>query len=309
MISVIIPYHNRFEKLQRCLHSVLNQSFSNFEVLIVDDASENPLLLDDHPKVRIFRNTENRGPGFSRNVGLSHAQGNFIAFLDSDDYWHPDFLKISYKTFLEHPKVAMVYANGMEVDSDQHVIGFRRNKIKKPTSILPEIISVNRHWGTGGCVWRKNVIQNIRWSNLFTWEDYVFDVEAALQNNAIVGIEDALVYYDISGNDKLSARNPTLVLQDKIQGILTISKLLFHSSYKKDSKIKYSTNYLLLMSLLEMNELAINDLNLKKTLEHEFRHWNSFFINYFLRILLKFPDKQEKRGLEYLTRFYRKLRN
>lgn len=96
-VSVIIPVYNRTGLLRRAVGSVLAQTHQNFEILIVDDASSIDIaaVVDGFadPRVRLLRNDENRGGGYSRARGAKEARGDFCAFLDSDDWWMPDKLR------------------------------------------------------------------------------------------------------------------------------------------------------------------------------------------------------------------------
>ncbi len=92
LVSVIIPVYNAEKFLKRCIDSVLNQSYSNIEIILVDDCSTDSsrLIMDYYTKhfkniVAIY-NEERLYPGGARNVGLDAANGNFIYFLDSDDF-------------------------------------------------------------------------------------------------------------------------------------------------------------------------------------------------------------------------------
>jgi len=102
--SVVIPCHNRSELLVRALRSCLSQTASPLEVIVVDDASE-PSLADSVAALRgefdrrgitltCLRRAVNGGPGAARNDGWASARGDYIAFLDSDDLWHPDKLAV-----------------------------------------------------------------------------------------------------------------------------------------------------------------------------------------------------------------------
>ena len=98
LVSVIMPSYNSAEFVVDAVNSVLAQAYRPIELFIVDDGSsdESPEILADLAQqnagtVRIFRQP-NRGPYPARNLGLTHAQGEFIAFLDADDYWNPSFL-------------------------------------------------------------------------------------------------------------------------------------------------------------------------------------------------------------------------
>lgn len=97
MVSVVIPYYNRQDCIIGCLESVLNQTYSDLEVIIVDDGSKESAeeLLKPYlgERVRYHRYTPNQGACHARNVGVSMARGGYIAFQDSDDRWHPDKLE------------------------------------------------------------------------------------------------------------------------------------------------------------------------------------------------------------------------
>lgn len=96
-ISVIIPSYNRAGTIVRAVNSVLNQTYSIYEVIVVDDCSTDDTaeLLEavDDPRVRVIRNEVNSGACKSRNVGIIAATGEYIALLDSDDEWLPDKLE------------------------------------------------------------------------------------------------------------------------------------------------------------------------------------------------------------------------
>lgn len=96
-ISVIIPAYNRCRVLPRAVESVLAQTFRDWEVLIVDDASTEKTdfaeIIVSDPRIRFLQHAENRGPAAARNTGLAAAHGEFIAFLDSDDEWLPEKLE------------------------------------------------------------------------------------------------------------------------------------------------------------------------------------------------------------------------
>jgi len=97
-VSVIIPYYNRQHLLGRAVLSVLSQTFTDFELVLVDDGSTdgpNPesLLVDSPVDYRIIRLDTRHGVSAARNAGVRQSRGNRIAFLDSDDEWHPDKLK------------------------------------------------------------------------------------------------------------------------------------------------------------------------------------------------------------------------
>lgn len=94
--TVVIPLYNKGEHIVQALKSVLNQSYKDFEVIVVDDGStDNSLELARQvvsPKIRFFQQ-ENQGVSVARNVGIENAGGEYISFLDADDVWHEDYLE------------------------------------------------------------------------------------------------------------------------------------------------------------------------------------------------------------------------
>lgn len=113
-ISVVIPYYNREHTLLRALDSVRDQTEQDFEIIAVDDGSTDgsyalvEAYRQRHPGLRL-RNIrqENGGPSAARNNGVRHAVGEFVAFLDSDDSWAPDKLRIQHGFMEAHPEVMM----------------------------------------------------------------------------------------------------------------------------------------------------------------------------------------------------------
>lgn len=99
--SIIIPVFNRKEKISIAIQSVLDQSFNNWELLVIDDnSSDNTsevIKSFKDPRISYFKNNKNFGAAYSRNRGIEKAKGEIISFLDSDDQFFPDFLT---KTFL-----------------------------------------------------------------------------------------------------------------------------------------------------------------------------------------------------------------
>jgi hypothetical protein len=101
-ISVIIPLFNKALYIKRALDSVMAQSFSDFEVIVVNDGSTDEgaqiVAAYDDPRIRLL-SQENLGPGAARNRGIAEARGEFVAFLDADDEWLPEYLTEALRLF------------------------------------------------------------------------------------------------------------------------------------------------------------------------------------------------------------------
>jgi glycosyltransferase involved in cell wall biosynthesis len=111
-VSVIIPAYNAMNYLPETLKSVLRQTFTDFEILIIDDGSSDNLvqwvsqLVD--PRIKLI-SQNNQGVSVARNTGITHAQGEFIAFLDADDLWEATKLEKQLHTLEDNPAVGLVY--------------------------------------------------------------------------------------------------------------------------------------------------------------------------------------------------------
>ena len=107
VISVVIPTHNRPRSLQNAVASVRAQTNPPREIVVVDDGSRPPVdskLFDGSTiPIRVVRNVEARGPAAARNVGVNHASGDLVAFLDDDDTWVPRKLEFVAACFARHP--------------------------------------------------------------------------------------------------------------------------------------------------------------------------------------------------------------
>ena len=106
LISVIIPVYNGARYLRAALESVFAQTYREFEVIVVDDGSadESGVIAQSFPDVRYIHQA-NQGVAAARNNGLEAARGEFFAFLDQDDLWTPDKLKLQVEYLLSHPDV------------------------------------------------------------------------------------------------------------------------------------------------------------------------------------------------------------
>ena len=129
-ISVIIPAYNAGDFLSTAVQSVLNQSHRNLELLIIDDASTDATgqlaqaFAAQDARVRYHRNPSNTGVARSRNLGVSLARFDWIAFLDSDDRWQPDKLALQ-AAYLQRHAVDLVYTGYDLMDAAGRPIGFR----------------------------------------------------------------------------------------------------------------------------------------------------------------------------------------
>lgn len=125
-VSIVMPTHNDEKFVKDTITSVLNQSFDDFELIIIDDNSTDEtadiIKTFSDKRIKLIVNENNRGAAFSRNVGLSLATGEFIAFLDGDDRWYPDKLKLQLQ-FMEENNYVFSYTDYELIDEENNKMG------------------------------------------------------------------------------------------------------------------------------------------------------------------------------------------
>lgn len=128
LVSVIVPTYNRTDYLKLTLQSILNQTFQDFEVLVVDDGTpsdENLLLCQTLDKVRYLRIENSGGPAKPRNVGIREAKGKYLAFVDDDDLWLSNKLEKQVAVLEDNTDFGLVHACCEIIDGN----GILQNRI------------------------------------------------------------------------------------------------------------------------------------------------------------------------------------
>lgn len=134
-VSVILPTYNRASLLPRAVQSVLVQGYQDLELIIIDDGSADGtpevVASSGDSRIRYVRFEQNRGIGAARHEGVSRAQGEFIAFIDSDDIWLPGKLELQTHLFRKHTQFEVIFSNFLNVNhvDGNRELGFRQNQV------------------------------------------------------------------------------------------------------------------------------------------------------------------------------------
>lgn len=122
-VSVIIPVYNAEKYIKRTIDSVLNQTYNDFEIIVIDDGStdNSKKILDEYKdKVRYFYQN-NSGVSSARNNAIKLSSGKYIALLDQDDLWYPQKLEIQINYLKEHPDTALLYSDCNYIDENDNI--------------------------------------------------------------------------------------------------------------------------------------------------------------------------------------------
>ncbi len=206
-VSVVIPCYNAEDCIGTCIDSVLAQNFDSFEVLAIDDASSDGtvacLRSYDDKRLRIITQDENSGsPAVPRNVGIQEARGAYIAFLDSDDLWHPDKLRT---------QIAYMKENAYQFTCTDYIVreidGSEHNRETRVQAGFRDLLNLN----TVGCstvVISKDLMSNFRFRDC-PHEDFDIWLQILREQSDVYGLNESLTTYVKSKNSrsKMSFRN------------------------------------------------------------------------------------------------------
>jgi cellulose synthase/poly-beta-1,6-N-acetylglucosamine synthase-like glycosyltransferase len=211
-ISVIVPTFNRAYCLAKAIDSILAQTNPLHEVIVIDDGSTDgtrELMAGYRNQVRYFWQ-ENRGISAARNAGIARATGTHIAFLDSDDWWHPDKLRCQTEALFREPAAALAYTDYYQHHPDGSV---EQYSLPAPGKLWPSLRYTNPLAVGSGLLFRKTVLIESGGfdETLRTAEDW--DLMVRLRSrHAFVHVAEPLVHITIS-NSSLST-SPEITLED-----------------------------------------------------------------------------------------------
>jgi len=219
-VSVIVPLYNGQRFVDRCITSVLNQTFTKFQLIIIDDASldESVNLVTKYltdSRVELYINEKNMGAAYTRNLGLSKAIFPLIAFLDCDDFWELDKLEVQV-LFMQKNHCAISYGN-------YNIIDINNNYIKL-VSNLPEQINYigylkNTIFGTSTTIINKEIAGEISFVNYRTRQDLILWLSILKNGHKAMLFPGVHVHYRIH-NDSLSS--------NKIKAMYTVLKIYIY---------------------------------------------------------------------------------
>lgn len=163
LVSIIIPTYNRARLLGRAIQSILNQTYPNFEIIVVDDCSsdntENVVRSFCDERMRYIRHEKNKGAVAARNTGIKAARGEYIAFQDSDDEWLSEKLEKQVRAFKFGPSdLGVVYTSFWLIDSGRKTY-FPSSDVKQTEGNLHQALLEANFIGTSTAVVRKECFE------------------------------------------------------------------------------------------------------------------------------------------------------
>jgi glycosyltransferase involved in cell wall biosynthesis len=192
VISVIVPCYNQGRYIHEALDSVLNQTFQDFEIIVVNDGSTEPLTIDilrnlDKPKTRVIT-TVNQGVSLARNNGIQCSQGKYILPLDADDKIGKTYLEKSAQLLEENENIGIVYCDGEFFGSETGII--LNSEYKFPDFLLANTIFCSAFFRKDDWIKVEGYSPHLKF-----FEDFDFWLSLIELGRDVIKIPEILFYY------------------------------------------------------------------------------------------------------------------
>lgn len=217
LVSIIVPCFKVEKYLDRCINSLINQTLSDIEILLIDDCSPDkvPQICDNwakcNPRIKVIHKENNEGLGFARNTGLELATGEYIAFVDSDDYVSTQMYERLYHTATE-TNSDIVYCglnqeykinSFKEIRDFARQTSFTKNQLNNLSiQYFNSPTGKNLFMSVWHSIYKRETIGNLRFysERLICSEDLPFQIAILRKANKVTYIPDTLYYYCLNEN-------------------------------------------------------------------------------------------------------------
>ena len=243
-ISVIIPVYNSSTYLRKCLDSVVNQTLKDIEIIVINDGStdDSKNIIEEYSckyKNIIFIDQENKGIGKTRNIGIKKATGEYITFVDSDDYIKENMLEEYYKYARKH-NFDLVIGSYIKKINNKEII-FENNKFKTGNvKTTPQILYLIEY-GPWAKLYKRELLtnNNIYFDEKRKYEDMPFVSKTLLKSKLIGQITEPYYYYIIHNNSE------TTTMDKRVFDILDILKEI-KDYYKREYYLRDELDYVII---------------------------------------------------------------
>ncbi len=298
LVSIVVPVYNAENFIDRCIDSLLNQTYKNIEILLIDDGStDNSLnIIKEYEKnnknIKVYSH-KNKGPGPTRNDGIKFSKGRYITFVDSDDYIDNDYVELLVNNI---------------TDNDIIVTGYklRNSDLKLKGRVVPKITSFDPFKFTSTCckLYKRDLLikNDIKFDNILIGEDIYFSLKCYSFSNKINSIKND-GYNVIINENSITHSEKTKHKFDLFELVKKIDKDINLDNYNEH--LSYLYTKLLVQNLLMQNKNItykeyykvysdsfnyLDELLKKKKLKYNFKivKGEKFIISFFINIFMLF---------------------
>lgn len=281
-VSVIVPVYNAEKNLRTCLSSLINQTIDDIEIIAIDDASTDDSFeimkefVSRYSFVQIYHNDTNLGQGATRNKGISLAKGEYIGFVDSDDYVNINMYKSMYDAAQLNGCLDVIVSRFIFVNNDDYYLqdfdyidekGYIYDVVKNPDIVLSQSPSC---WDK---LFRRDLIENYMFLENVMWEDVAFTYASLFKSNKILIMRNLDYFYRRDLSAGISGRAyksndfmfDIFKITDEIENELKICHR--YEIFKKEVKfLQFATIF---QRILEISSWGVEDVNDIKNMMYE----------------------------------------
>lgn len=285
-VSIIVPVYNVEKYFSRCLDSILNQTFQDFEILIVNDLTpDNSIKIaetfaEQDKRIRILHNDENSGAGWSRMVGYTNAKGEYITFCDPDDYLPKNALEVLYTAMIETPDADIcigdyqrVYPDGSKSDVFENKLVYGNDKLSVAKSTL------TRHtphflWNK---IYKKELFKNteiIAYKNFSNSSDEFLFFQVLQHCNKAINVNEVVYYYYDNQQSVSYNKSNVEAISAMITSVNYITDIYKDKKEFKDLIHKWKTSKFSTFLLISKNDRKLTSIIIRENIKNIFTPWN-----------------------------------
>ncbi|MDC0324447.1 glycosyltransferase [Akkermansiaceae bacterium] len=201
-VSIIMPAFNAEGYIEKAIASVKCQSFTDWELLVTDDCSEDGTfatvkkLTEGDPRIKLFENSCGKGPGAARNCSIQYALGKYLAFLDADDLWCPKKLEIQVAR-MDKENLDFTFTAFSHVDE----AGEKLRAIDVPKLVTYSDLMRGNVIATATVMIRRGAFKDLHMPDFPRAQDFALWLKLLREVDAAVGLQDFLGYYRLTPNE------------------------------------------------------------------------------------------------------------
>lgn len=275
LISIIVPIYKVEKYINQCIESIINQTYKNIEIILVDDGSPDkcPIMCDNYKKkdkrIKVIHK-KNGGLSDARNAGIEIATGNYICFVDSDDFIKPNYIELLYKAIIKNntkiSQCGFIYYDG----SEKERINYKENKVLCKRDYFYD--NYTSHKTDNTVVWNKmysrDIFRNLKFNKGKIHEDEFFTYKAIEKAEKISIIKECLYSYRMN-EDSITRKLYNTKRLDVLDAFKEKNDY-FKNNYDEDIYNNFGTTYLDIL-LYHFGQVSkyIKDKSIKKNIRNE----------------------------------------
>lgn len=276
LISVIIPVYNVEKYVERCIKSILKQTYHNIEVIVVNDGSTDnsgmickKIIKGD--KRCVYKEKQNGGLSDARNFGVELATGKYVTFIDSDDYVEADYIENLYSCFLSHPDIDMAICGAINIDEDGEKITeliFPDGKYDKKTALKGLLYANKFECYAWGKLYKREIFEKYLFTVNRLFEDIDIMYKILMDVNSVYVIRYAGYYY-VQRNNSITQQEFNYRQLDLIDIFNDMERILLTQYPDLENAVNRRKSFSYIWLISKMMISSNPDIKLAKSIKKE----------------------------------------